>query len=175
MEPFANHFTVETDHPSILEALRTGPFWRCVYRCSNDVVDHQTVNMEFEGNINVNFMLSGHSHDSSRTMRYDGTLATLKGNLTTDDPEIVIHDHTAGEPVESIALGARSVTGGDEAMLASLVQTIRGEGSALTTSVQEALEGHMMAYAAEESRVRGGAVIEMEEYRRAAHALATAT
>ena len=79
MQSFAGHFTVDLDRASILQALRTGPFGRCVYRSTNDVVDHQTVNMEFEGGAAVNLIMQGHSHHDSRTMRYDGTLATLEG------------------------------------------------------------------------------------------------
>ena len=175
MEPFARNVSIDMDPASIVEALKTGPYGRCVYRCSNDVVDHQTVNLEFEGGVTVSFTMHGHSYHSSRTMRYDGTLATLDGRFTAGDPEIVIRDHAPGEPVVRIvprALGGHG--GGDEAMLDALVQAIRGEGPALVSSAEEALEGHLMAFAAEESRVNGGAVIDMEEFRRAAYTSGTA-
>ena len=139
------------------------------------MVDHQTVSMEFEGGTTVNFIMHGHSYHSSRTMRYDGTLATLTGRII-QEPEIVIYDHAPcqGEPSERIVPAARgSHSGGDEAMLNAFVDAIRGEGPALINSVDESLEGHMMAFAAEESRLNKGAVIEMEEFRRRAHELAS--
>jgi len=60
-------------------ALEAGPYGHCVYRCDNDVVDHQTVNVEFESGATGVLFMHGHSHKESRTMRYDGTRATLRG------------------------------------------------------------------------------------------------
>ena len=62
------------------EALRNGPYGRCVYHCDNDVVDHMTVNMLFEGDLTVTFTMHAFSHENCRTMRYDGTKASLRGH-----------------------------------------------------------------------------------------------
>ena len=173
MKGFVGHFTVNTDEASVLEALRTGSFGRCVYRCTNDVVDNQTVNMQFEGGIVVNLIMQGHSHNDTRTMRYDGTLATLEGRFKSD---ITIHDHRPDKPPERIVPQARGGHGGgDKAILEMLVQTVRGQDPGLLSSAEEALESHLMAFAAEESRLGGGVVIDMQQYRQAAKALGTTT
>ena len=175
MEPFVRNVSIDLSPEAVLEALRTGPYGRCVYRLDNDVVDHQTVSMEFEGGTTVNFIMHGHSYHSSRTMRYDGTLATMTGRVTHQDPEVVIYDHAPGEPSERIVPQARgSHGGGDEAMLNAFVRAVRGEGPALINSARHALEGHLMAFAAEESRLNKGAVIDMEEFRTKAEALGAA-
>jgi hypothetical protein len=45
------------------------------------------------------------------------------------------------------------------------VTALRGESDALNTSARDSLESHLMAFAAEESRLNGGAPIDMAEYR----------
>ena len=60
-----------------LEQLKTDWYGRCVYLCDNDVVDHQSVNMEMEDGTTVSLVMNGQSDEECRTMRWDGTQATL--------------------------------------------------------------------------------------------------
>jgi predicted dehydrogenase len=149
-------------------ALETGPYGRCVYHCDNDVVDHQTVNIEFESGATGVLIMHGHSYRESRTMRYEGTRATLIGHFYLGDNEIQIHDHLTGK-VEVIRpevgpLGATGHGGGDEGLMSAFVRALRAQSAAPTTA-KESLESHLMAFAAEESRIHGGAVIDMDAYR----------
>jgi predicted dehydrogenase len=123
-----------------LHALETGPYGRCVYHCDNDVVDHQVVNMELESGASVVLVMQGHSHREGRTMRYDGTRATLRASYYPFMQEIQIHDHLTGG-VETIRPGVRGVGttghgGGDAGLMGAFVRMIRhvGQGVGLETS-----------------------------------------
>jgi len=148
-------------------ALETGPYGRCVYHCDNNVVDHQTVNMEFESGITGVLFMHGHSHEEGRTMRYDGTRATLRGRFTMIKSEITIHDHLTGKTEIIVPAGTLyGHGGGDVGLMAAFVRTVREGRAEPLTSARASLESHLMAFAAEQSRIQGGAVIEMDAYRR---------
>ena len=66
-----------------LRALNEGPYGRCVYTAGSDVVDHQVVSMELESGATATLIMQGHSHTEQRTMRYDGTRATLRAVFGT--------------------------------------------------------------------------------------------
>lgn len=146
-----------------LKALETGPYGRCVYRCDNDVVDQQTVSMELASGASVVMVMHGHSDEEHRSMRYDGTRATLRARFGHRS-EITVHEH--GGKVESIPIddpNASGHGGGDHGLMADFLRTIRGESEALT-SARVALESHLLAFAAEEAR-RDGTVINMADFR----------
>jgi predicted dehydrogenase len=146
------------------EALDTGPYGRCVYRCDNDVVDNQTINLEFESGATGLFAMHGHSHQEGRTMRYDGTRATLIGRFVRGAQEIEVHDHATGRVRRlSPANSAGGHGGGDAGLMAAFVRAIRDESDTVT-SAEESLESHLMAFAAEESRA-SGTVVQMGAYR----------
>ena len=170
MGPLPGALSLDTSREGILEALRTGPYGRCVYRCDNDVVDHQVVNMEFEGGITVTLFMHGHSDVEGRTMRYDGTWATLRGRSEfRKKPEISVHDHLTGEVERFVPDVSGGHGGGDEKLIAAFLRAVKGEETPRLTSATDILESHLMCFAAEESRVRGGAVIEMEQFRQQAY------
>ena len=155
-----------------LQALQTGPYGRCVYRCDNDVVDHQMVSMELEGGASAMLVMHGHSNEEHRSMRYDGTRATLRARFGHVS-EITIHEH--GGKVEQIPVGDPNESGhggGDHGLMADFLRTLRGESEALT-SARVALESHLLAFAAEEAR-RDGTVVNMADFRARAEQLTTA-
>ncbi len=155
-----------------LHALQTGPYGRCVYHCDNDVVDHQIVTMALESGASATLVMHGHSHREGRTMRYDGTRATLRACYYPYEQSIEIHDHLTGN-VEHIrpnigAIGATGHGGGDVGLMAAFVKTLRNPASAgAMTTAREALESHLLAFAAEEARIKGK-VITMDTFRQQA-------
>jgi predicted dehydrogenase len=165
-------FNVVSHDPSYearLRALQEGPYGRCVYRCDNDVVDHQVVAMEFAGGTSVTLTMHGHSNEEHRSMRYDGTRATLRGRFGLHS-EITIHNHRTGRAEEvPIAQAADSHGGGDFGLMRSFVRVLRGEEAARTTA-RDSLESHLLAFAAEEARL-DGTVVDMTAYRARAEEL----
>lgn len=147
-----------------VEALAHGPYGRCVYRCDNDVVDNQTVSMRFRSGTTVTMTMHGHSHLESRSMRYEGSLATLRGIFQYGNDRIEIHDHITDKvEVLEIAPGRGGHGGGDFKIVESFVDAVQGIAPPLTTG-RESLESHLMAWAAEASRLNS-TVIDMEDYR----------
>jgi predicted dehydrogenase len=166
----------DTSSEARRRALETGPYGRCVYRCDNDVVDHQTVNMELEGGASAVLVMHGHSHGEGRTMRYDGTRATLFGHVYLTDCDIQIHDHLTGKvetirpephPERDEGLGRAAATGhggGDEGVMRAFVRALRQGKSEPLTSARASLESHLLAFAAERARVEG-TIVDMAAYR----------
>lgn len=157
--------THDVSEAGLYEALKTGPYGRCVYRCDNDVADHQVVNMEFEGGITATFNLSAFTQNCYRTMLVMGAMGEIEGNLE----ENAVYVRRFGQPEEKIALDPVSDEfaghgGGDSRMMEYLCRLIReGDENALT-SVDASVESHIMALAAEESRKNGGKAITLKDF-----------
>jgi hypothetical protein len=132
--------------------------------------------MEVECGATVALYMHGHSHREGRTMRYDGTRATLRGAYFFDEQRIEIHDHLTGE-VEVIEpmrgpMGGTGHGGGDQGLMNAFVAAVRDPETAMTTA-REALESHLMAFAADEAR-RKHDIIDMSTFRKQAETLVDA-
>lgn len=145
---------------NIREALRKGPYGRCVYHCDNDVVDRQVVLMQFEGGLPVTLTMHGHSHIEYRTTRIEGTRGTLLAEFGTGGSWVEVHQHHPDRHVryDTTTAPEQGHGGGDEALMASFVRSLRGETGQALTLARNSLESHRMAFAAEQARLDGGVV-----------------
>lgn len=162
--------TTDLTYAGMRQAIEVGQFGRCVYRCDNNVVDHQVVTMEMDGGTSVVLVMHGHSHEEHRSMRYDGTRATLRGVFADGRSELIIHDHLTGraEKVEHATMTTSGHGGGDHARMAAFVGVMRDD-DAPRASARECLESHLLAFAAEEARLSGN-VVDMAAFRALAEA-----
>ena len=150
----------EPDEDKIYAALRTGPYGRCVFHCDNNVVDHQTVNLEFEGNIHATFTMTAFTQDCRRTIKVTGTLGEIEGDMAKNALTL----RRFGRPEETFDLNEEGGQfsghgGGDFGLMASFCRLIARGGGAGLTGVDASVESHVMALAAEASRLDGGRTI----------------
>ena len=145
-----------------LAALEDGPYGRCVYTAGSDVVDHQVVAMEMASGASVSLVMHGHSSREERTMRYDGSAATLRGRFGAVQ-QIEVLDHASGEVDEVSVASSGGHGGGDDGAIRRFIAEVRGEVEPANT-IDGALDAHLQAFAAEEARV-SGATIDLDDYR----------
>jgi predicted dehydrogenase len=157
-----NALTLDHTREGVLRALAEGPYGRCVYRCDNDVVDHQSVLMEF-GAQAVTLTMHGTSFVEGRTVRIDGRRATLLANEARN--EVAVVDHASGRRrLVELEAARGGHGGGDWGLIDAFVGALRGEADGLLTSARESVESHLLAFAAEEARL-SRSTVEMAAYR----------
>jgi predicted dehydrogenase len=135
-----------------LHALRTGRYGRCIYRCDNDVLDHQSVSVEFASGITASFGLHGFANAERRTVRLSGTRGEIRGVLHDGVIEVsrvgslaVERHQTQGSPLNHF--------GGDDGLLDHFTSVLAsGDVARLRSTGRSALEGHLLGFAAERAR-----------------------
>lgn len=153
--------SVDTSEQGRINALRDGPYGRCVYKCDNDVVDHQVLNLEFENGVTVGFSMCGFTNEFARTMRLMGTQGEIVGSLEENELEITDFASGTREVIHLNPYQDRH-SGGDYGIMRDFISSINGAGQELT-KVTGAVDSHIIGFAAEESR-RQGRVVTIEEY-----------
>jgi predicted dehydrogenase len=150
---------IEDFTPAALEeAMRDGPYGRCVYACDNDVVDHQVVALEFPGPATATFTMTAFSQPAGRATRLFGT----RGELTGDGQAIRVYDFlTRAErvitPAPAGAMNAAEGHGGGDAGLmdAFTAAVATGNPGLIASGPRESLASHLAVFAAERARLNG--------------------
>ncbi len=164
-----NVVATDPDPDKLRAALRTGPYGRCVYRCDNDVADHQTVNLLFEGGASASFIVSAFTDECYRTVKVTGSLGQVEGNMTENTLRLQVF----GQPERVIDLNEEKGEysghgGGDYGLLHSLFALLESGRVDGLTGVDASVESHVMALAAEWSRAHGGQTVDLAEFERQA-------
>jgi len=145
-------------------ALESGRYGRCVYRCDNDVVDHQVAAIEFEDGVTASFTVHGLASEERRTLRLTGTRGELRGVLQTGDIEVSRHGRLERERLQ-LPGSAFGHYGGDTGLLDHFTEVLRrGRPAEVRASGRVSLESHLIGFAAERAR-SGSAVVEMDGFR----------
>jgi predicted dehydrogenase len=141
--------------------LAKGPFGRCVWRHSNDVVDHQMVNLEFDRGCYAQFSLVGLSHKDGRYTHIFGT----EGNLIFDEAAQHIMLSRFGATPEEISLQNPGGYHPEDRLIAQgwLNAIHSGDLSGLMVDPEEALRTHTLAFAAERSR-KQNRIVDITEF-----------
>lgn len=156
--------TTDLTEEGIITALRQGPYGRCVYRCDNDVVDHQVVNIEFEQGQTCAFTMTGFIKPfQRRKTRIFGT----KGEIYCDCKTIEVYDFLTEEIETHIVDLHEEIVGhagGDQAMVNCFVKAVcENDSSCLLSGAEETLVTHLAVFAAENAR-RQGTVVDLENF-----------
>lgn len=153
---FAKVVSMDVSREGLLKALEKGPYGRCVYHCDNDVVDHQVVNLEFANGVTANFTMSAFTEKCERVINLMGTKGQILGNM--EDNTIEIRDFVTGHHTNiELHIPAGGHSGSDETMMKEFVSLIAENGKKQNrNNAATAVQSHLIALAAEESRLRGG-------------------
>ena len=162
-----NALCVDPTEENVYEAIKTGPYGRCVYHCDNDVVDHEVVDMEFENGATAVFTMTAFTKNTRRTIRVMGTLGELEGDSVKGTIEVKPFN---SDEIETIDVSKQLVghvghAGGDTRLVDNIIDILRKDDLEHNlTSIDASVHSHVMALAAEESRVNHGKSISIREF-----------
>jgi len=150
-----------TDDETVIEALGKTQYGKCVFKCDrNNVVDHQTVNMDFEDDITATFTMSAFSLGGRRirimctkgmieACAWD-SMITYHNLMTQETTKISVDDMVLGDSILS------GHGGGDSGIMNSLYDLLSGNVSYEELSnISISVKNHKTVFAAEKSRLEG--------------------
>jgi len=147
------------------------PFGRCVWKCDNDVADHQSVCIQFADGSTATHDLVGGTARPMRKIHVLGTAGELQGEMGESHCVLRHADPRPGHEYteETIDLDAYADTtgafgghgGGDERLVADFVRVLRGRPRSIScTRLDDSVHGHQIGFAADVA-MQEGRVVEL--------------
>ncbi|MBQ5930299.1 MAG: Gfo/Idh/MocA family oxidoreductase, partial [Clostridia bacterium] len=154
----AEYFTTKPLLPEyILPDLKGTQYDRCVFKCDNDVVDHEVTIMRFANGKTACHTMTAFSKEIYRDIKIHGTKAELTGIVENNELEIRYFDgETEKISVDISKADVGGHMGGDFFMMNSLYKALNGVPAEGITYLDVSIESHLMSFMAEESRLHNG-------------------
>ncbi|NGX95312.1 MAG: Gfo/Idh/MocA family oxidoreductase [Candidatus Afipia apatlaquensis] len=136
----------------IRSALKEGPYGRCVFKCDNDVCDHQVSILEFENGVTASFSMSAFTNPCSRTIKVMCEKGEIRGNMAEIEIQLF------GSEPEKIKMAEivddiEKHGGGDYYLLNDFIGWLQDKDAFARTTLSQSIDSHLMAFAAEKSRI----------------------
>lgn len=124
----------------------------------------QIVNMEFEDGITAVFSMCGFTPETSRTIKIMGTKGQIRATMHENIIEVTDFAEYKKRVINlNVAEGREGHGGGDSGLLQAFCEYIDYDKDNIgISSLRVTAENHMISFAAEESRVSGGKLVELK-------------
>lgn len=143
-----------------LESLKTSPYGRCVWKTDMNVVDHQSVLIEFEDGGTATLNMIGGCAKPSRSIHLIGTRGEIQGCM--EESRFVIRhpdpraghefsEHLVDLNVAGDMTGAHGGHGGgDSRLVADFLRLLNDEPPSIsTTRLEDSIAGHVIGFRAD--------------------------
>jgi predicted dehydrogenase len=153
--PKADHLAVilKNEYGSLDKALQISDYGRCVFDMDNDVMETQITLLEFENGVHASFHLSAFNDEISRYIHIMGTEGELRANTLSREIVIKRYDEVKERHIQ-IGESDSAHEGGDAGLVKGFIEEIRHQNlEDGRTSVDKSIMSHLMALAAECSRL----------------------
>ncbi len=148
-------------------SLLKSDYGKCIYKCNNDVVDHQSVLVNFASGATGTHNLTGGCAESIRTLRVIGTKGEIYAEMENKFVTLKEINPTPTTYFDETKIDLSHVPdeghgGGDEGLMADFVQFIGdGEPSVSCTSIHNSVMGHKIIFLADKSMENNGELVKI--------------
>lgn len=148
------------------KAYENSYYGQCVFKCNNDVVDHQQVEMVFENGVTASHTMTAFTAPSGRRFNIHGTYGEIIFNEAEDVVRLYKYNGLSKPFIKEWKISKMTEFketkgfghgGGDAMMIKKFYNILEGKVEA-DTALDKSIESHLIALAAEKSRKKNKVV-----------------